>query len=207
MIDWHRFYVFLGAALLLAAAPGPGMLYVLARTVAGGRREGLASAAGTFLGGLCHVVAAALGISAVLAFSATAFHAIRLVGAAYLVWLGICAIRNRNKPDESSEPVAGRHSLRQGVLTELLNPKTAIFFLSFIPQFVSPERGHTFAQFLVLGSTSVTLNTAADLIVVLAAARLALKLRNSRTFTRSSRVASGAALIGLGAYVAIADRS
>jgi threonine/homoserine/homoserine lactone efflux protein len=207
MIDWHRFYVFLGAALLLAAAPGPGMLYVLARTVAGGRREGLASAAGTFLGGLCHVVAAALGISAVLAFSATAFHAIRLAGAAYLVWLGICAIRNRNKPDESSEPVAGRHSLRQGVLTELLNPKTAIFFLSFIPQFVSPERGHAFAQFLVLGCTSVTLNTAADLIVVLAAARLALKLRNSRTFTRRSRVASGVALIGLGTYVAIADRS
>jgi len=207
MIDWHRFYVFLGAALLLAAAPGPGMLYVLARTVAGGRREGLASAAGTFLGGLCHVVSAALGISAVLAFSATAFHAIRLAGAAYLVWLGICAIGNRNKPDESSEPVAGRHSLRQGVLTELLNPKTAIFFLSFIPQFVSPERGHAFAQFLVLGSTSVTLNTAADLIVVLAAARLALKLRNSRTFTRSSRVASGVALIGLGAYVGIADRS
>ena len=206
MIDWHRFYVFLGAALLLAASPGPGMLYVLARTIAGGRRVGLASAIGTFFGGMCHVIAAALGISAILAFSATAFHAIRLAGAAYLVWLGICALRNRDVKQESSEPVSDRHSLRQGVLTELLNPKTAIFFLSFIPQFVSPELGHAFWQFVALGCTSVSLNTAADVIVVLAAARLAARLRKSETFVRRSRVVSGVTLIGLGTVVAIGDR-
>ena len=206
MIDWHRFYVFLGAALLLAASPGPGMLYVLARTIAGGRRVGLASAIGTFFGGMCHVIAAALGISAILAFSATAFHAIRLAGAAYLVWLGISALWNRDAKQEPSEPVSDRHSLRQGVLTELLNPKTAIFFLSFIPQFVSPGRGHAFWQFVALGCTSVSLNTAADVIVVLAAARLAARLRRSQTCVRRSRVVSGVTLIGLGTVVAIGDR-
>ena len=206
MIDWHRFYVFFGAALLLAASPGPAMLYVLARTIAGGRRVGLASAIGTFFGGMCHVIAAALGISAILAFSATAFHAIRLAGAVYLVWLGISALRNRDVRQEPSEPVSDHHALRQGVLTELLNPKTAIFFLSFIPQFVSPGRGHPFWQFVALGCTSVSLNTIADVIVVLAAARLAARLRKSETFVRRSRVVSGVTLIGLGTVVAIGDR-
>lgn len=206
MIDGHRFYIFVGAALLLAASPGPGMLYVLARTIAGGRRVGLASAIGTFFGGMCHVFAAALGISAILAFSATAFHTIRLAGAAYLVWLGISALRNRNVKQGTSEPVSDRHSLRQGVLTELLNPKTAIFFLSFIPQFVSLERGHAFWQFVVLGCTSVSLNTTADVIVVLAAARLAARLRKSETFVRRSSVVSGVTLISLGTVVAIGDR-
>lgn len=207
MTDWHRFSIFLGAALLLAASPGPGMLYVLARTVSGGHREGIESAIGTFLGGLCHVMAAALGISAILALSATAFHAIRLAGAAYLIWLGVSSVRNRNEAAPSNEPVTSRHSLRQGVLTELLNPKTAIFFLSLIPQFINPMRGHTFLQFVVLGCISVALNTTADVIVVLAAVRIASKLRSSAAFGRRSRIVCGITLIGLGTYVAIADRA
>lgn len=214
MIEGHRFYIFFGAALLLAASPGPGMLYVLARTVSGGRREGLESALGTLIGGMCHVVAAAFGISAILAFSATAFHAIRLAGAAYLVWLGISALRKRNdsngdrlsSPDRHSFRPPDQHSFRQGVLTELLNPKTAIFFLSLIPQFIAPWRGYAFWQFVALGCTSVTLNTTADVIVVLAAAGIAAKLRASQAFHRRSRIASGITLIGLGTYVAISDR-
>src|SRR5579859_3994896 len=167
MTDTHHFLLFLGAAVVLAITPGPGIFYVLARTLAGGRREGIESALGTFFGGLFHVLAAALGISAILAASAVAFHTVKYAGAAYLVWLGIRMIRTRNAemPAETAAPAQG--SFRQGVLTEALNPKTALFFLSFIPQFIAAGRGHVFVQFMVLGAISVFLNTVADVVVVL----------------------------------------
>lgn len=181
-------------------------MYVLARTLAGGSREGLRSSLGTFLGGIVHVFAAAAGISAVLAASAVAFHTIKYAGAAYLVWLGIRMIRTRNV-EFRDEPVQTRTgAFRQGILTEVLNPKTALFFLSFIPQFVMPALGHVFLQFVLLGSISVALNTCADIVVVLLSARLERKLKSSRRFRRNQRVASGVGMIGLGAYVAIADR-
>jgi threonine/homoserine/homoserine lactone efflux protein len=205
MVDTHRFLLFFPAALLLAVTPGPGIFYVLARSLAGGRREGIDSAIGTFVGGLFHVLAAALGISAVLAASAVAFHTVKYAGAAYLVWLGIGMIRTRNAvaPVESVAPARG--AFRQGVCTEALNPKTALFFLSFIPQFIAPERGHVFLQFLALGAFSVILNTAADLVVVLLAAPVERKLKNSVAFRRRQGLASGLGMIGLGAYVALAD--
>jgi threonine/homoserine/homoserine lactone efflux protein len=160
---------------------------------------------GTFFGGLFHVFAAALGVSAILAASAVAFHTVKYAGAAYLVWLGIRMIRTRNAeiPAEAAAPAQG--SFRQGILTEALNPKTALFFLSFIPQFVVPGRGHVFLQFIVLGAISVSLNTIADLVVVFMAAPLERKLRGSATFRRRQRVASGVGMIGLGAFVAFAD--
>src|SRR6267154_1268537 len=179
MIDSHHFLLFLAAALVLAITPGPGIFYVLARTLAGGRREGIESSLGTFFGGLFHVFAAALGESALLAASAVAFHTVKYAGAAYLVW--------------------------QGILTEALNPKTALFFLSFIPQFIVAGRGHVFLQFIVLGTISVLLNTIADLVVVFIAAPLECKLKNSVKFRRRQRLASGLGMIGLGAYVAFAD--
>lgn len=205
MTDQHHFFLFLGAALVLAITPGPGIFYVLARTLAGGRREGIESALGTFFGGLFHVFAAALGISAVLAASAVAFHTVKYAGAAYLIWLGIRMIRTRNEemPDETAGRAQG--SFRQGVLTEALNPKTALFFLSFIPQFIATARGHVFLQFIVLGATSVVLNTIADLVVVYMAEPLQRKLKGSARFRRRQRVASGLGMIGLGAYVALAD--
>ena len=205
MTDVHHFALFLAAAVLLAITPGPGIFYVLARTLAGGRKEGIESAAGTFFGGMFHVVAAALGVSAVLAASAVAFHTVKYAGAAYLVWLGIRMIRTRNAEmaGPAAAPVQG--SFRQGILTEALNPKTALFFLSFIPQFIATAQGHVFVQFLVLGAISVTLNTAADLVVVLMAAPLERKLKGSARFRRRQRVASGVGMIGLGAYVAFAD--
>jgi threonine/homoserine/homoserine lactone efflux protein len=192
MTDTHHLLLFLGAAVVLAITPGPGIFYVLARTLAGGRREGIESALGTFFGGLVHVVAAALGVSAVLA-------------AAYLVWLGIRMIRTRNAemPTVAATPAQG--SFRQGVLTEALNPKTALFFLSFIPQFIGPGRGHVFLQFIVLGAISVTLNTIADLVIVLLAAPLERQLKGSARFRQRQRMASGVGMIGLGAYVAFGD--
>jgi threonine/homoserine/homoserine lactone efflux protein len=205
MFDSHRFLLFLAAALLLAITPGPGIFYVLARTLAGGRREGFQSSIGTFFGGLFHVFAAALGVSAILAASAVAFHTVKYAGAAYLVFLGIKMIRSRNTelPAETSAPSG--NAFRQGILTEALNPKTALFFLSFIPQFIAPERGHIFLQFATLGFLSVSLNTAADLLVVSLATPLERKLKSSPTFRSRQRTASGLGMIGLGAYLALSE--
>jgi threonine/homoserine/homoserine lactone efflux protein len=209
MFDAHRFALFLAAALLLAVTPGPGIFYVLARTLAGGRREGFQSSIGTLFGGLFHVFAAALGISAILAASAVAFHTVKYAGAAYLIFLGIKMIRSRNVPLQDNTAVErstpSRGAFRQGILTEALNPKTALFFLSFIPQFIAPERGHIFLQFATLGILSVTLNTAADLLVVALATPLERKLKSSRSFRARQRTASGLGMIGLGAYVALSD--
>ena len=205
MLDSHRFLLFFIAALVLAVTPGPGIFYVLARTLAGGRREGILSSLGTFAGGMFHVFAAALGISAILAASAVAFHTVKYAGAAYLVWLGIRMIRTRNAqlPIETFAPSRG--AFGQGIVTEVLNPKTALFFLSFIPQFISPQLGHIFLQFLIFGAISVALNTTADLLVVSLAAPLGRKLKTNATFRRRQRVASGFGMIGLGAYVALFD--
>ena len=205
MFDAHRFLLFFAAALILAVTPGPGIFYVLARSLAGGRREGILSSLGTFVGGLFHVFAAALGVSAILAASAVAFHTVRYAGAAYLVWLGIRMIRSRNTELTATAVGPARNAFRQGILTEALNPKTALFFLSFIPQFISASAGHVFLQFVVLGTISVMLNTTADLLVVLAAAPLEQKLKHNARFRGRQRVASGVGMIGLGAYVALAD--
>jgi threonine/homoserine/homoserine lactone efflux protein len=142
MLDSKLFIIFLAAACILAITPGPGIFYVLARTLAGGTREGMLSSLGTFLGGLVHVVAAALGLSAILATSAAAFLVVKYAGAIYLIWIGIRMIRTRNATLDAAEtPGTSLRAFHQGVLTELLNPKTALFFLSFLPQFVSPDKG------------------------------------------------------------------
>ena len=206
MIEGTKLVIFLSAALVLAIMPGPGILYVLGRTLNGGKGEGVNSALGTFLGGLVHAIAAAVGLSALLVASAAAFQVVRYAGAAYLVYLGIMMIRNRHlRITESDSSPAGNQSLIQGIITETLNPKTALFFLSFIPQFVVPGKGHATLQFLVLGIISVALNTAVDLVVVFFAAALAERLRSSRSFNTKQRAASGLGMIGLGLYVAVAD--
>jgi len=207
MVDLHLFPVFLAAALVLAATPGPGIFYVLGRPLAGGRREGIHSSLGTLLGGLMHVIAAAIGLSAILAASATAFSIVKYLGALYLFWIGVTMIRTRNAHfEEEGSPVSSLHVFRQGVLTEAMNPKTALFFLSFLPQFVNPHMGHVVIQFLTLGFVSVALNTLADLIVVAAAAPLGRRLRSSARFRRNQRVASGIGMIGLSAFVAFGEQ-
>ena len=207
MFDSARFVIFLGAAILLAIAPGPGMLYVLARSLAGGRREGLLSALGTFVGGMVHVCAAAAGISIILAKSAAAFAAVKYLGAAYLCFLGVRMILDARKdqPISLADLQSRRSPFWQGIMTEVLNPKTALFFLSFIPQFVNRGNGHVFAQFILLGTVSVTLNTTADIIVTMLAGPLGERIRGSARFRRRQRTLTGAVMIGLGTYLALGE--
>jgi threonine/homoserine/homoserine lactone efflux protein len=209
VFDSTRFLIFLSAAILLAIAPGPGMLYVLARALGGGRREGLLSALGTFFGGMVHVFAAAAGISIILAKSAMAFAAVKYLGAGYLCFLGIRMILDARKDKDESISVANlprrRSPFWQGVITEVLNPKTALFFLSFIPQFVNRAHGHVFLQFILLGTLSVTLNTSADIVVTLLAGPLGQRIRGSARFRRRQRTLTGAVMIGLGSYLAFGE--
>jgi len=204
MPDKTHFLLFLSAALLLAVMPGPGIFYVLARTLKGGRQEGLASSLGTAIGGMGHVIAAALGISTLLATSAVAFEIVRYVGAAYLIYLGVRTLLARDVtdlPDDVQDPQMKR-AFYQGILTEVLNPKTALFFLAFIPQFINTH-APILPQFLLLGTISVLLNTTVDVIVVLLAGPIGQRMKRSLRLRRGQRLFSGCCLIGLGGYVAI----
>jgi threonine/homoserine/homoserine lactone efflux protein len=208
MVSSAHFLIFLGAAVLLAIAPGPGMLYVLARALAGGRREGLLSALGTLVGGMVHVFAAAAGVSVILAKSAAAFATVKYLGAAYLCFLGVRMILDARMDEPFSLAglqSGGRNSLWQGIMTEVLNPKTALFFLSFIPQFVDRAAGHIFWQFIFLGTLSVALNTTADIVVTLLAGPLGNRIRSSERFRRRQRSMTGAVMIGLGAYLVLGE--
>jgi threonine/homoserine/homoserine lactone efflux protein len=189
------------------------MLYVLARSLAGGQREGVLSALGTFGGGMVHVLAAAAGVSVILAKSAVAFAVVKYLGAAYLCFLGVRMILDARRGAQQSNgevltqaTMSRRDPFWQGVTTEVLNPKTALFFLSFIPQFVNRESGHVFVQFLLLGSLSVGLNTSADLVVTALAGPLGNRIRSSSTFRRRQRTATGVIMIGLGTYLATREK-
>ena len=205
MTDLSTFAVFFAAALTLALIPGPGMLYVLARTLRGGRREGILSTLGTGVAGLLHTFAAALGVSAILATSAVAFAVVKWLGVAYLIYLGVKTLLDKGdfgEVDLASVPHRG--AFRQGIVAEALNPKTALFFLAFIPQFVNPD-GNVFWQFVALGTMTTLLTSGVDLLVALGAAPLSRVLKRNRRLQRVQRFGSGGLLIGLGVYVA-ADR-
>ncbi len=206
-MDGLSFLAFLTAAVILAVTPGPGIAYVVAQTAAGGRHVGLASCAGTAVGGLLHVLAAAWGLSLLVAQSATAFLVIKYLGAAYLVYLGIRMLA-RKEPATPGPPVAtrgARRSLVQGVMVEVLNVKTALFFLAFLPQFTAPGLP-VGPQLVLLGSICVALNTAVDVLAVLAAHRL---LQAGGAFEARGRLmtrVSGMTMLGLGAFLALARR-
>src|SRR3954469_8069659 len=206
MPDTAHLTAFLAAAVVLAAIPGPGMLYVLARTLAHGRSAGLRSTLGTAAGGLGHVVAAAVGLSALLMTSALAFSAVRYAGAAYLIWLGVRTLAGLREPAEEVPDGGGTGgpAVRQGMLTELLNPKTALFFLTFLPQFVQPERGAVAPQLLALGCVSVALNSSADVVVAALGGRIRTAL--SPRWWRRQRLTSGVTLIALGGFAAAGNR-
>ncbi len=199
---------FIAAALALAITPGPGMAYVVARTVAGGRTEGLASCFGTALGGMLHVVGAALGLSVLIAQSALAFSVLKYVGAAYLVYLGIRTLARANHAISVDRPVnrGSRHALMEGMLVEAMNVKTALFFLAFLPQFVSPQ-GPLVSQLVVLGTICVLLNTLADVVAVFGAHRLLHSSVKRTTRARVMTRISGVTLIGLGGLLAFTRRS
>ena len=198
---------FFFAALILAVTPGPGIAYVVARTVAGGRKEGLASCLGTAAGGMLHVLAAALGLSLLVAQSALAFGVVKYVGAAYLVYLGVRMLLRTDRASEAG-PVAAdgvRRAFFDGIVVEALNVKTALFFLAFLPQFVSASEPLV-PQLVMLGSICVALNTLVDVAAVLAAQRL---LRSGGARSARARLltrVSGATMVGLGAFLALARR-
>jgi len=197
---------FLIAALVLAVTPGPGIAYVVARTAAGGRAEGLASCVGTGLGGLFHVCAAALGLSVLLAQSATAFTVVKYVGAAYLVYLGVRLLLVKAPVAVGAVvPGGARRALLEGVLVEALNVKTALFFLAFLPQFLVGGNAPV-PQLVVMGTICVLLNTLVDVGTVFGAARLLQAGHSARRRASLLNKVSGVTLVGLGLYVAAARR-
>lgn len=205
-----HFYLFLGAALVLAATPGPGMLYVVGRTWGSGRRDGLASSFGTMIGGFVHVLACVVGISALVTASAAAFTVLKIVGGVYLVYLGVrmwLAADETEIQDAALKSAGVGRAFRQGIVVEATNPKTAVFFLAFIPQFIAPEDGHVALQFLALGSIAVALNTAADLLAVLGAAELHRRFIRRPILFRRLRQASGALVASLGLGLLLSKRA
>jgi threonine/homoserine/homoserine lactone efflux protein len=207
MPDTSNLALFIAAALLIAVTPGPGIFYVAARTLAGGKRAGLASTLGTGLGGLLHVVAGAAGVSALVMASAEAFAVLKIVGAVYLVWLGAKTIRAaRVKFLIDTHSANSKSAFRQGVLVEALNPKTAAFFLAFIPQFIDLAQAVA-TQFVVLGLVSVALNTAVDIVVVYAAAGARSGFAKRPAVIPRIREGSGFLMCGLGVSLLFARRT
>jgi threonine/homoserine/homoserine lactone efflux protein len=199
--------VFLGASALFAILPGPGVLYVLARSLRGGRADGVRSVVGNGIGASLHVLAAALGLSAVLATSAAAFTVVKLAGAAYLVYLGVRALLDRSAAEVAVPAGRPRRSaLRQGVVVEALNPKTALFFLAFLPHFVHPGEVPAPVVFVVLGLVVVAMAMAVDLLVAFFAGSLSRLVAAHPRWQVRERVASGLTMIGLGGALALAER-
>jgi threonine/homoserine/homoserine lactone efflux protein len=189
------------AALALIAIPGPNMVYVATRSVSEGRRSGFASALGLLTGTLLNVAAAAAGLSALIASSATAFNTLRYLGAAYLVYLGLKALLTRDKLDDgaATRPVSLVRAYRQAIVVQLLNPKVALFFLAFLPQFVDPDRGPVATQVLVLGAILGTIGFAMDCGYAIAAGAAAKRLGGFR----HGRRVTGAVYLALGAAAAL----
>ncbi|OPY94377.1 RhtB family transporter [Bradyrhizobium sacchari] len=207
MLSFQTSLLFLAAALVVAITPGPGIFYIAARTLAGGRSEGLASSVGLGLGGLVHVLGGAIGLSALVMASAEAFTLLKIAGALYLIWLGIKTWREARVVDPTAVQTTGAHrAFREGIVVEALNPKTAAFFLAFIPQFVDPTT-LVAAQFIVLGLISVALNTTVDLVVTYWAAKARAGLAKRPSLIARTRQASGAVMCGLGATLLFARRA
>lgn len=210
-MDLASIALFFLAALAIALSPGPGIFYVAARTLAGGREEGLASSLGTGLGGLVHVAAGAVGVSALVLASAEAFALLKIAGAIYLIWLGIRMIRQAGHQAQIAAgmhavPTGVRRAFSEGILVEALNPKTAAFFLAFLPQFVDPAAGPVWLQFLLLGLVSVVLNTAVDVVVALMASRARSMAVARPSLLRRLRQGAGLGIASLGLALVFARR-
>lgn len=200
--------LFLLAALTLVAIPGPNHLYIMTRSIGEGRRAGLASAFGVETGTLVHVAAAAAGLSALVAASATAFGILRYAGAAYLVYLAVRTFRSRAEHDRPVlEPQPAHRVFLDGVLVNLLNPKVILFFLAFLPQFVDERAGAVPAQIVVLGLVTAVIGLASDVVYAFAAGSLGAWMRDRPAFQRRQRYATGAIYLGLGAVAAFAGPS
>ena len=205
MFGIHNFGLFLAAGILLNLTPGPDTVYILGRSIAQGREAGVASALGISLGSIFHTCAAALGLSAILATSALAFGSIKLIGGAYLIFLGVKMILDRRK--ELSLPSNFRRrttiaAFRQGVLTNILNPKVALFFLAFLPQFIDPASSAKVPAFILLGLTFVTTGTIWCLILAWFASVFSERLRANETISQWLNRTAGALFVFLGLRLA-----
>ena len=198
--------LFVSAALVLLLVPGPAVLYIFARSVEQGRLAGLVSILGIHTATLVHVVAAALGLSAILASSALAFSVVKYAGAAYLIWLGLKKIFGRSEtPGEVTVERHGHARLfRDGFVVNLLNPKTALFFLAFLPQFIEVDRGHVAMQIVFLGLLFTVMGFITDGCYALAAGTAGNWLKRSRGYLKVERYVSGVLFIGLGLTAAFA---
>ena len=204
--DTASLAVFVLAALALLVVPGPAVVYVVARSIHQGRRAGLASVLGIHVGTLVHIAAATLGLSALVVSSAVAFTAVKIAGALYLVGLGLWTLFSRHS--ETDVALGGEANLRrafaQGIVVNVLNPKTALFFLAFLPQFVDPNAPHPALQIAFLGVLFALLGLVTDSIWAIAAGTAGGVLRRSRRFARGQRYVTGTVYVGLGVATAFA---
>jgi threonine/homoserine/homoserine lactone efflux protein len=201
-----RLAVFVVAALALLVVPGPAVLYIVARSIHQGRRAGLVSVLGIHVGTLVHIAAATVGLSALIVSSAVAFTAVKIAGAVYLVGLGLWTLFSRGS--ETDVALGGERNLRrafaQGIVVNVLNPKTALFFLAFLPQFIDPDAPHPALQIAFLGVLFALLGLVTDSLWALAAGTAGGVLRSSRRFVRTQRYVTGSVYIGLGVATALA---
>jgi threonine/homoserine/homoserine lactone efflux protein len=198
--------LFIPAAFALAITPGPVVLYIITRSINQGRRAGFVSILGLELGNLVHVFAAALGLSAILLSSTLAFDLVKYLGAAYLIYLGIRKLRSKDELTEQAvQPDSAWKIFSQGIVVATLNPKTALFFFAFLPQFVDTTHGNVTLQVLLLGITFVTIATVTDSLYALGAGAAGRWLRNSRQWVRAQRYIAGTVYIGLGLTAAFAS--
>lgn len=205
MFGIHDFGLFLAAGILLNLTPGPDTVYILGRSIAQGREAGIASALGISVGSIFHTCAAALGLSAILATSAIAFGTIKLLGGAYLIFLGIKMILDRRKQLSLPSHFRRRTTLaafRQGILTNILNPKVALFFLAFLPQFIDPASNSKIAAFITLGLTFVTTGTIWCLVLAWFASAFSRRLRENETISQWLNRTAGALFVFLGVRMA-----
>jgi threonine/homoserine/homoserine lactone efflux protein len=207
MIESSSLALFVSAALVLLVVPGPAVMFIVARSLEQGRRAGIYSSLGLFVGGLAHVLAAALGVSAVIAQSAVAFSILKYMGAGYLVFLGIRTLNQKADPESFGRRTA-RNGLRlvlEGVVVNALNPKAALFFLAFLPQFVDPSAGPVVPQILTLGAIFLALGLATDTLYALLAGSARGLLSGGGRGTSFRRRVSGASYIGLGLITAFSQ--
>ena len=211
MPDASTYALFVAAALVLLVVPGPSVLYIVARSIEGGRTAGFVSVLGVQTGAILHIAFATLGLSAILASSAVAFSVVKWLGAGYLIWLGLRRIfgRDEGEGDVAVEPARLSRVFSQGVVVNTLNPKTALFFLAFLPQFIDPSRGAAWTQILLLGATFVILALCSDGLYALlsgtAGGWLQRRMKGA-SFRQGQRFVSGGILIALGAVAAVSGK-
>jgi threonine/homoserine/homoserine lactone efflux protein len=205
MLNWSTLYLFITAVLLLVFMPGPNTLYIIARSIQQGRKAGIVSSLGVQLGTMFHIAAAAFGLSALLLSSALAFNIVKYVGAAYLLYLGVKTLLTREKIETATDVQKATLSriFYQGIVVNLLNPKTALFFFAFLPQFVDATRGAVAMQIILLGMILAFLGGLSDITYALVAGSISNWLRGNEKFVRGQRYFAGAVYIGLGAATAL----